>query len=69
LHALRTTMRKVVINEDLTMLIGPAFDVALLEIGALDIDGDDPVVTHAMPYDRSSTGSWNEGGDQDATHR
>ena len=49
LHAVRTAMRKVVIDEDLTMLIGPASDGALLEIGVLDIDGDDPVVIHAMP--------------------
>ena len=48
-HAVRTAMRKVAIDEDLTMLIGPASDGALLEIGVLDIDGDDPVVIHAMP--------------------
>lgn len=36
-------------DEELTMLIGPAPDGALLEIGVLDIDGDDPVVIHAMP--------------------
>jgi len=42
-------MRRVVLNEDLTMLTGPASDGALLEIGVLDIDGDDPVVIHAMP--------------------
>jgi hypothetical protein len=49
LHAVRPAMRRVVIDEDLTMLIGPAFDGALREIGVLDIDGDDPVVIHAMP--------------------
>ena len=49
LHAVRTAMCKAVIDEDLTMLIGPASDGALLEIGLLDIDGDDPVVIHAMP--------------------
>ena len=49
LHAVRTAMRKVVIDEDLAMLIGPASDGALLEIGVLDVDGDDPVVIHAMP--------------------
>lgn len=49
LHAVRTAMRKVVIDEDRTMFIGPASDGALLEIGVLDIDGDDPVVIHAMP--------------------
>ena len=42
-------MRWVVMNEDLTMLIGAASDGALLEIGVLDIDGEDPVVIHAMP--------------------
>ena len=31
------------------MLIGPARDGALLEIGVLDLEGDDPVVIHAMP--------------------
>lgn len=31
------------------MLIGPAPDGALLEIGLLDLDGEDPVVIHAMP--------------------
>jgi hypothetical protein len=30
------------------MLIGPGADGALLEIGVLDLDGDDPVVIHAM---------------------
>jgi hypothetical protein len=37
----------VVMDENLTMLIGPASDGTLLEIGVLDIDGDDPVVIHA----------------------
>ena len=41
--------RTVVMDGDLTMLIGPASDGALLEIGVLDLDGDDPVVIHAMP--------------------
>ena len=31
------------------MLIGPASDGALLEIGVLDLEGDDPVIIHAMP--------------------
>jgi hypothetical protein len=30
------------------MLIGPASDGALLEIGVLDIESDDPVVIHAQ---------------------
>ncbi len=36
-------------EDDLVMLIGPASNGALLEIGVLDIDGDDPVVIHAQP--------------------
>lgn len=36
-------------DDDLTMLIGPASDGALLEIGILDLEGDDSVVIHAMP--------------------
>jgi len=36
-------------DEDLTMLIGPASSGAMLEIGVLDFDGDEPVVVHAMP--------------------
>jgi hypothetical protein len=47
-HAVRTAMRRVAMDDDLTMLIGPASDGALLEIGVLDLEGDDPVVVHAM---------------------
>ena len=48
-HAVRTALRRVAMDEDLTMLIGPAGDGALMEVGVLDIDGDDPVIVHAMP--------------------
>lgn len=48
-HAVRTALRRVVMDSNLTMLIGPSADGTLLEIGILDIDGDDPVVIHAMP--------------------
>ena len=47
-HAVRAASRRVAIDDDLTMFIGPAPDGALLEIGVLDIDGDDPVVIHAL---------------------
>lgn len=47
-HAARTAVRRIVMDEDLTMLIGPASDGALLEIGVLDVEGDDPVIIHAM---------------------
>jgi hypothetical protein len=48
-HAVRNAMRRVLLDDDLVMLIGPASDGALLEIGALDIEEDDPVVSHAQP--------------------
>ncbi len=35
-------------DDDLTMLIGPARDGTPLEIGMLGLGGDDPVVIHAM---------------------
>ena len=53
-------MRRVLLDDDLVLLVGPAFDGALLEIGILDIEGDDPVVIHASPYDPSSTSSSDE---------
>jgi hypothetical protein len=31
------------------MLIGPARNGALLGVGVLDVDSDDPVIIHAMP--------------------
>lgn len=48
MHAVRNAMRRIVMDDDLTMLIGPAADGQLLEIGVLDLDGEDPVVIHAM---------------------
>ena len=59
-HAVRTAMRRVVIDEDLTMLIGPASDGALLEIGILDIKGTIRLSFTPCRYDRSSTGSLDE---------
>lgn len=47
-HAVRNAMRRVLFDDDLVMLIGPASDGALLEIGVLDIEGNDPVVIHAQ---------------------
>ncbi len=48
-HAIRNAVRRVLMDEDLTMLIGPAPDGSLLEVGILDLEGADPVVIHAMP--------------------
>lgn len=39
-------------DDDLTMLIGAATDGARLEVGVLDIAGDDPVAIHAMALRR-----------------
>jgi len=47
-HAVRTAIRKIDMDDDLTMLIGPAQDGTPLEIGTLDLNGEDPVVIHAM---------------------
>lgn len=47
-HGLRNAVRQIDIDQDLTMLIGPAMDGTLLEIGVLDFEGEDPVVIHAM---------------------
>ncbi len=47
-HAVRNAMRRIDLGEDLTMLIGPAADGSLLEIGVLDLEGEDPVVIQAM---------------------
>ncbi len=46
-HALRNAIRQLV-KDDVTMLICPARDGALLETGVLDIGGEDSVVIHAM---------------------
>lgn len=51
-HSVRHAVRRIVLDEGLTMLIGPATDGAMLEVGVLDFDGDDPVVIHAMPLRR-----------------
>ena len=47
-HSLRTAIRKIDMDDDLTMLIGPARDGTPLEIGVLDPNGEDPVIIHAM---------------------
>ena len=51
-HAVRNAMRRIDLDEDLTMLIGPAADGTLLEIGVLGLEGEDPVVIHAMELSR-----------------
>ena len=41
-------IRKIDMDVDLTMLIGPVRNGTPLEIGVLDLNGEDPVVIHAM---------------------
>jgi hypothetical protein len=48
-HAVRYAVRLVVMDDNLTMIIGPVGSGAMLEVGVLDMEGDDPVVIHAMP--------------------
>jgi hypothetical protein len=47
LHAVAHVVVFIATDEGFTMLAGPARNGTLLEIGVLDIDGDDPVVIHA----------------------
>ena len=49
LHAVRNALRKIDIDDDFTMMIGLARDTTLLEVGILSVDGDEPVIMHAMP--------------------
>lgn len=51
-HAVRNATRLVVMDDELTMLIGPATDGSMLEVGVLDLDGDHPVV---IPRDAATT--------------
>jgi hypothetical protein len=46
-QALRNAIRLVEID-DVTMFFGPDRNGALLEVGVLDLDSDDPVILHAM---------------------
>jgi hypothetical protein len=48
-HAVRSATRLVLMDDDLTMMIGPDSAGSLLEVGVLGMNGDDPVIIHAMP--------------------
>jgi hypothetical protein len=45
----RNATHKIDMGEDLTMMIGSSGDGAPLELGVLGLDGDDPVIIHALP--------------------
>lgn len=48
LHAARFAVRCIDDDEGLTLLLGADRTRRFLEIGVLDLDGDDPVIIHAM---------------------
>ncbi len=53
MHAVRHGMRRIELDDDLSMLIGPAGDGALLEVGVLGLDGEDPVAVAAGSQPRA----------------
>jgi len=53
-------MRRVTLDEELTKLIGPAPDGALLKMGVPDLGGVDPMVMRALPLRAKFNGSWDE---------
>lgn len=56
-RAVRNAMRRVDLAMKISsMLIGRAADGNLLEIGVLDLDGEHPVVIHAMELSREFYG-------------
>lgn len=48
-HAARLAIGSWPMDDDLSMLVGPARSGALLEVGVLGVNSDDPVIVHAMP--------------------
>jgi len=58
-HAVRTAMRRVVLKEDLTMLIGPATTGHYWRSASSTSTGTTRSSSTQCHCDRSSTGSWN----------
>jgi hypothetical protein len=52
-HAVRKAVRHIVMDDELTMLIGPATDGSMVEIGDLDLLGEDPSPSPPCRFDRS----------------
>jgi len=48
-HDIRNAVRHVVMDDEPTMLVGPVPDGSMLEIGVLDLLGEDPVAIDAVP--------------------
>lgn len=55
-HAVRNAIARADDEDDFLMLIGPAQDGTLLEIGIVGPASDDPVIIHAMPLRRKYHG-------------
>lgn len=49
LHALRNHVRALAMDEGMTMVVGPAQNSQLLEIGFVESADGDLLVVHAMP--------------------
>jgi hypothetical protein len=49
LHAVRNAMAEWEFEDDFTMLVGPARNADLLEVGVIGIETDEAVIVHAMP--------------------
>ena len=49
LHALRHAFRWFALDDEMTMVIGPAVSGELLEVGTVVWYGDRPAIVHAMP--------------------
>jgi hypothetical protein len=54
-HAARHAMAQVWVDNDVLLLLGADLSGRLLEIGVVDLHGDDPVI-HAMPMRRRFQG-------------
>jgi hypothetical protein len=49
LHAVPNAMAEWEFEDDFTMLVGPARNADLLEVGLIGIETDEAVIVHAMP--------------------
>jgi hypothetical protein len=48
-HAVLYAIRVVEHDYSMAMVLGPDRAGRLLEVGVVDLDGDEPVIVHAMP--------------------
>lgn len=48
LHAVRNAMAEWEFEDEFTMLLGPARNADLLEVGVIGIETDEVVIVHAM---------------------